>query len=173
MHVCALKVGETILWRIIMRGDQPMVSVRNIAVFIALVGLLFGLAGVGEAAQHRRSQVRHRGAGEREITGRVGAPEMILRGPVASVDSSTGFLVMRRGTGSAAEEIPVEVDAKTTLMRAGQRVSVDAIRPGDRVTIHYAGQPGDVTKTVDVSPGRGAPAKAVRAKGAKGARAGK
>ena len=149
-----------------------MVSVRNVAVFIALVGLLFGLAGVGEAA-HRRAQPRQRGAGQREITGRVGAPEMILRGPVASVDSSTGFLVMRRGTGSAAEEIPVEVDAKTTLMRAGQRVSLDAIRPGDRVAIHYAGQPGDVTKTLDVSPGRGAPAKATRAKGARGARAGK
>jgi hypothetical protein len=72
---------------------------------------------------------------------------------------------MRRGAGSAAEEIPVEVDAKTTLMRAGQRVSLDAVRPGDRVAIHYSGQPGDVTKTVDVSPGRGAPAKATKARG--------
>jgi hypothetical protein len=170
MHVCALKVGETILWRIIMRGDQPMVSVRNVAVFIALVGLLFGLASVGEAAQQRKSQARHRAAGEREITGRVGAPEMVLRGPVASVDPSTGFLVMRRGTGSAAEEIPVEVDAKTTLMRTGQRVTLDAVRPGDRVAIHYSGQPGDVAKTVDVTPGRGASARATKARGGRSKR---
>ena len=147
-----------------------MVSVRNVAVFIALVGLLYGLASMGEAAHRRTSQVRHRGAGEREITGRVGAPEMVLRGPVASVDPSTGFLVMRRGAGSAAEEIPVEVDAKTTLMRAGQRVNLDAVRPGDRVTIHYSGQPGDVAKTVDVTPGRGAPARATKAGGGRSKR---
>ena len=134
-----------------------MVSVRNVAVFIALMGLLFGLASADAATRHRRSQARQRATGQREITGRVGAPEMVLRGPVASVDPNTGFLVMRRGSGSAAEEIPVEIDNKTTLMRAGQRVSVDAIRPGDSVAIHYAGQPGDVTKTVDVNPGRGTP----------------
>jgi hypothetical protein len=98
---------------------------------------------------------------------------MILRGPVASVDPNVGFLVLQKGSGSAAEEIPVEIDAKTTLMRAGQRVSLDAVRPGDRVTIHYSGQPGDVTKTVEVTPGKGAPAKAMKAKGAKSMRAGK
>jgi hypothetical protein len=145
-----------------------MVSARNVAVFIALVGLLLGLTSA-DAAQ-RRSQPRHRGTGEREITGRVGAPEMVLRGSVGSVDPSTGFLVMRRGAGSAAEEIPVDVDTKTTLMRAGQRVALDAVRPGDRVAIHYAGQPGDVTKTVDVNPGKGG---AVKARGGKRVRAGK
>jgi hypothetical protein len=149
-----------------------MVSIRNVAVFIALVGLLFGLASMGEAA-HRKAQPHQRGTGQREITGRLGAPEMILRGPVASVDSNVGFLVLRKGSGSAAEEIPVDVDNKTTLMRAGQRVSLDAIRPGDQVTIHYSGQPGDVTKTVDVTPGKGAPGKAMRAKGAKSTGAGK
>ncbi len=147
-----------------------MVSVRNVAVFIALVGLLFGLASVGEAARHKKSQPHQRGTGQREMTGRVGAPEMILRGPVASVDPNVGFMVLRKGSGSAAEEIPVEIDAKTTLMRAGQRVSLDALRPGDRVTIHYSGQPGDVSKTVDVNPGKGA---AVKAKGGKRMRAGK
>jgi len=79
-------------------------------------------------------------------------------------------MVLRKGSGSAAEEIPVEIDAKTTLMRAGQRVSLDALRPGDRVTIHYSGQPGDVSKTVDVNPGKGA---AVKAKGGTRMRAGK
>jgi len=142
-----------------------MVSVRNVAVFIALVGLLLGLASVGEAAHQRKSQARQRGAGEREMTGRVGAPEMVLRGPVASVDPNVGFLVMRKGSGSAAEEIPIDVENKTTLMRAGQRVSLDAVRPGDLVTIHYSGQPGDVAKTVDVTPGKGAPARATKAKG--------
>jgi hypothetical protein len=139
-----------------------MVSIRNVAVFIALAGLLFGLASAGEAAHRRKSQPHQRGTGQREMTGHVGAPEMILRGPVASVDPNVGFLVMQKGSGSAAEEIPIDVDYKTTLMRAGQRVSLDAVRPGDRVTIRYSGQPGDVTKTVDVTPGKGAPAKAMK-----------
>jgi len=134
-----------------------MASFRKVAVFIACAGLMVGLVSIADAARHGRTS-----SGQREITGRVGAPEMILRGPVVSVDPSLGFLVMRMGAGKDAEEIPVEIDAKTTLSRAGKTVSLSEVKPGDRVMIHYAGSPGDVSKTVAVAPG--SPARPTRAK---------
>jgi len=133
-----------------------MASVRNVVVFIALVGLMVGLAGVADAAHTKshRAQARS-GAQPVEITGRRGAPEMSLRGSVASVSPGTGFIVLRSGTGRNAEEIPVEIDSKTTLTRGGQRASIDSIRAGDRVKIEYSGSPGDVSKTVEVLGGTG------------------
>jgi hypothetical protein len=140
----------------IMQGGQHMVSFRKVAVFIALVGLMFGLAGVADAAHTRahRAQTKPTGDGV-EMTGRRGKPEMILQGPVASVNPATGFIVIRHGAGKDAEEIPVEIDSKTSLMRAGRRANIDEIRAGDRVKISYSGQPGDVSKTVDVMTGAG------------------
>jgi hypothetical protein len=135
-----------------------MVSFRKMAVFIALAGLMVGLVSIADAARRGRPP-----SGEREITGRVGKPEMVLQGPVVSVEPNVGFLVMRHGAGKEAEEIPVEIDAKTTLRRAGASASLSEVRPGDRVTIHYSGQPGDVSKTVDVAPGSAArPARRAR-----------
>jgi hypothetical protein len=132
-----------------MQGGQRMVSVRNIAGLIALVGLVLGLASVTDASQHKKSQPR----GEREVTGRVGKPEMVLQGTVASVDPRVGFIVLRHGAGSRAEDIPVEIDSKTTLMRGGQRASIDTVKPGDRVKVMYTGSPGDVSKRVELAPG--------------------
>lgn len=123
-----------------------MVSFRRMVVFIAFAGLMVGLISIADASQHGRPQ-----AGQREITGRVGAPEMVLRGPVVSVEPNAGFLVVRLGTGPAMEEIPVEVDAKTSVTRAGKRVGLNEVRPGDRALIRYSGQPGDVSKTVEVT----------------------
>jgi len=122
-------------------------------VFIALVGLLFGVASAGTASQPAKAQPR-----QAEITGRVGAPEMVLREPVISVNPSAGFILIRHGAGQQAEEIPLEIDSKTTLTRGGQRVSIDAVKPGDSVRVHYSGRPGEVSKTVEVSPGKAAPA---------------
>jgi hypothetical protein len=134
-----------------------MLSFRKVAVFIALAGLMFGLVSVADAAHtrsHRKSKARSVSEGA-EMTGRRGAPEMILSGPVASVSPSTGFIVIRHGAGKNAEEIPVEIDNKTTLTRAGGRESLDQLKAGDRVRISYAGSPGDVTKTVEVTGGPG------------------
>jgi hypothetical protein len=132
-----------------MQGGQRMVSVRNVAGLIALVGLVLGLAAVADASQHRKSA----GRGEREVTGRVGKPEMVLQGTVTSVNPSVGFIVLRHGSGAGAEEIPVEIDSKTALMRGGQRASVDTLKAGDRVKVMYSGSPGDVSKRVEVGPG--------------------
>ena len=128
-----------------------MVSFRNIAVFIAVVGLMCGLVSMANAAHtpsHRRSASQ-----STEITGRQGKPEMILTGPVLSVSPATGFIVIRHGAGKSAEEIPVEIDSKTTLARGGSRVGIDQIQEGDRVRISYSGSAGDVTKTVEVMGG--------------------
>jgi len=38
-------------------------------------------------------------------------------------------------------------------MRGGKRISVDEVKVGDRIKVSYAGQPGDVSKTVDVMGG--------------------
>jgi hypothetical protein len=38
-------------------------------------------------------------------------------------------------------------------MRGGRRISVDEVKVGDRIKVSYAGQPGDVSKTVDVMGG--------------------
>jgi hypothetical protein len=72
------------------------------------------------------------------------------------VSPNVGFIVIRHGAGAGAEEIPVEIDSKTSLMRGGQRASLDAIRPGDRVRVEYSGSPGDVSKQVQVNPGAAA-----------------
>ncbi len=132
-----------------------MVSSRNVAVFIAVVGLMFGLVSMADAAHtksHRRSKATARSESV-EMTGRRGKPEMILTGPVASVSPASGFIVIRHGAGRNAEEIPVEIDDKTTLTRGGGRVGLDQLRAGDRVRISYAGSPGDVMKTVEVMGG--------------------
>jgi hypothetical protein len=132
---------------------SDMLSFRIVVVFIALVGLMFGLGSVADASSHQRERTRSRDPGV-EITGRRGAPEMVLQGPVVSVSPATGFIVIRQGTGRNAEEIPIEIDSKTSFMRAGKRASLDEIKTGDRVKVRYSGGPGDVTKTVDVMAGR-------------------
>jgi hypothetical protein len=60
---------------------------------------------------------------------------------------------MRHGAAKDAEELPVNIDYKTTLMRGGRKISVDEVKVGDRIKVSYAGQPGDVSKTVDVMGG--------------------
>jgi hypothetical protein len=134
-----------------------MVSFRNIAIFIACAGLMVGFVGVADAA-HTKSHKRARGEST-EITGRQGKPEMILTGPVTSVSPATGFIVISHGAGKTAEEIPVEIDSKTTLTRGGSRVSLDELKTGDRVRISYTGSAGDVMKTVEVLGGPGMRAK--------------
>ncbi|MBI3326700.1 MAG: hypothetical protein HYZ81_08365 [Nitrospinae bacterium] len=127
-----------------------MLNIRKAIVFLALGVMLVGAVGVSVAAQRPTAQPR-----QPEITGRMGAPEMILRGPVVFVNQAGGFIVMRKGVGRQAEEVPIEVDAKTALTRAGQRVKIDTVKPGDMVMVHYAGRPGEVAKMVEVTPGKG------------------
>jgi hypothetical protein len=137
----------------IMQGVQQMLSFRNVAVFIGVVGLLFGLVGVADAAHtksHRKSRAE---SGDREMRGGPGKPEMILQGPVTQVSPAVGFIVIRHGAGRDAEEIPVEIDSRTTLMIAGKRANIDEVKTGDRVKIRYSGQVGDVSKTVDITGG--------------------
>jgi hypothetical protein len=128
-----------------------MLSFRKVAVFIALVGLMFGLASVANAAHTKSHRMSRAESGE--MRGGPGKPEMILQGPVVSVSPATGFIVIQHGAGKNAEEIPVEVDSRTTLMKAGKKASIDEVRTGDRVKIRYSGQAGDVSKTVDVMAG--------------------
>jgi hypothetical protein len=130
-----------------------MVSFRNIAVFIGVVGLMFGVVSMVDAA-HTRAHKRAI-AEPGEMRGGPGKPEMILQGPVLSVSPGTGFIVIRHGAGRDAEEIPIEIDRQTTLMRGGRSANVDDIRVGDRVRVRYSGQVGDVSKTVDVVTGAG------------------
>ena len=134
-----------------------MLSFRKVAVLIALVGFVLGLAAVSYAAHtpsHRRARATTESGEPERLPGRgPGAPEMILRGPVVSVNPAAGFIVLQHGTGKNAEEIPVEVDNKTTITRAGRRRTVDEIRVGDRVKISYTGQAASVSKTVDVTSG--------------------
>jgi hypothetical protein len=140
----------------IMQGSQGMQSFRKVAVFMALVGFMLGLAAVADAAHssaHRRARAAESGDPER-LPGRgPGAPEMILRGPVVSVNPASGFIVLQHGTGRNAEELPVELDNKTTITRAGRKLTIDEIKVGDRVKISYTGQAAAVSKTVDVSAG--------------------
>ena len=126
-----------------------MVSFRKVAVFIGVVALMFGLASIGDAA-HTRA---HRSAESGEMRGGPGKPEMILQGPVLSVSPAAGFIVIRHGAGRNAEEIPIEVDRQTTLMRGGRSANIDDIKVGDRVKVRYSGQVGDVSKTIDVMTG--------------------
>jgi hypothetical protein len=92
---------------------------------------------------------------------------MILQGPVLQVSPATGFIVIRHGGGRDAEEIPIEIDSRTTLMKAGKRASIDEVKTGDRVKISYTGSPGDVSKMIDVSGGPGMRAGAGKASGKK------
>jgi hypothetical protein len=129
-----------------------MVSFRNIAVFIGIVGMMFGLASMVDAAQRAPKRASTE---PEEMRGGPGKPEMILQGPVLSVSPGTGFIVIRHGAGRDTEEIPIEIDRQTTLMRGGRSANVDDIRVGDRVRVRYSGQLGDVSKTVDVMTGAG------------------
>jgi hypothetical protein len=135
----------------IMQGGLHMVSFRKVAVFLGVVGLLFGVVSMVDAAHtkaHKRSA-----AESGELRRGPGAPEMILTGPVTSVSPAAGFLVMNYGVGKNAEEIPIDFDYKTTLMRGGRKIGIDDVKVGDRIRVRYAGQPGDVGKTVDVIGG--------------------
>jgi hypothetical protein len=135
-----------------------MVSLRKVAVFIGIVGLLFGLTSIVDAAHTRAHRSAQAGSSEPErLPGRgPGKPEMILQGPVVSVSSATGFLVMRHGGGKDAEEIPIDLDNRTTLTRGGRKITLDEVRVDDRIKVSYTGQPGDVSKTVEVTGGPGA-----------------
>ena len=82
---------------------------------------------------------------------------MILQGPVAAVSPATGFIVMRHGAGKDAEEIPISFDHLTTLTRGGKKISIDEVKVGDRIRVSYTGQPGEVSKMVDVLGGPGGP----------------
>jgi hypothetical protein len=130
-----------------------MLSFRNVAVFIGLVGLVFGLAGVVDAAHTQAHRKARAESGDREMRGGPGKPEMILQGPVTQVSPAVGFIVMRYGAGRDAEEIPIEIDSRTTLMKAGKRATVDEVKTGDRIKVSYSGQVGDVSKTVDIMAG--------------------
>src|SRR5262245_11236996 len=123
----------------IMQGGQQMLNFRNGAIFIGLVVLMFGLAGVVDAA-HTKAHKRYSATSEdREMRGGPGKPEMILQGPVMQVSPATGFIVIRHGGGRDAEEIPVEIDSKTTLTKAGKRANIDEVKTGDHVQVRYSG----------------------------------
>ena len=133
-----------------------MVRILRATVFLALVGMLCSTATVGAASQQGKPQKPQ--ARQPEITGRMGAPELMLQGPVLSVNPGAGFLLIRHGAGKDATEEPVEIDSKTTLTRGGQRVNIDAVKPGDTVRIHYSGRAGEVMKVVEIAAGKGMPA---------------
>jgi Domain of unknown function (DUF5666) len=132
-----------------------MVSFRKVAVFIGIVGLLFGVASTVDAAHTQAHRSAQAGSSEPErLPGRgPGAPEMILTGPVTSVSPGTGFIVMSHGAGKNAEEIPIDIDNRTTLMRGGKKLTIDELKVGDRIRVSYTGQAGDVTKMVEVTGG--------------------
>jgi len=134
-----------------MQGGLHMVSFRKVAVFLAVVGLLVSVVGIVDAAHTKAHKKSSAESGE---MGRgPGKPEMILQGPVLAVSSAAGFIVMRHGAGKEAEELPVNVDHKTNLMRGGKTISIDEVKVGDRIRVSYTGQPGEVSKTVDVMGG--------------------
>ena len=128
-----------------------MVSFRKVAVFISVVGLLFGVASMVDAA-HTKA---HKGSSAEsgEMRGGPGKPEMILQGPVLAVSPAEGFMVMRHGAGKDPEELPINIDYKTTLMRGGKKISIDEVKVGDRIRVSYTGQPGEVSKMVEVMGG--------------------
>jgi hypothetical protein len=128
-----------------------MVRFRKVAVFMGVVALMFGVASIVDAA-HTKAH-RSASAEPEEMRGGPGKPEMILQGPVLSVSPATGFIVIRHGAGRDPEEIPIEIDRKTTLMRGGRSANIDDIKVGDRVKVRYSGQVGDVSKTIDVMTG--------------------
>jgi hypothetical protein len=130
-----------------------MAGFGKVTVFIALVGLMVGLAGVADAAHTKSHRASRADLEEERMRGGRGAPEMILRGPVVSVDPAVNFIVIQHGAGKGAEEIPVEIDSRTTLMKGGKRINIDEVRKGDRVKISYTGQVADVSKTIDIASG--------------------
>jgi hypothetical protein len=140
----------------IMQGGLQMVSFRKVAVFIGVVGFLFGVASVVDAAHtpaHKRARAES-SSDPSTLPGRgPGKPEMILQGPVTAVSPATGFIVMRHGAGKDPEELPIDLDHKTTLTRGGKKISIDEIKVGDRIRVSYSGQPGEVSKMVEVMGG--------------------
>jgi hypothetical protein len=167
MQLTTLKVGETRSWGMVRQGGLHMGSFRTVAVFIGVLGLLFGVSGIVDAAHtkaHRQS------SGDPGEMGRgPGKPEMILQGPVLDVKPPAGFIVMRHGAGKDAEELPISVDHKTTLTRGGKTISIDEVRVGDQVRVRFSGQPGEVSKMVDVL---GGPSMRAGSRGASGTRRG-
>jgi hypothetical protein len=130
-----------------------MASFGKVAVFIAVVGLMVGLAAVADAAHTRSHRQSRADSEEMRMRGGRGAPEMILRGPVSSVSPAVGFIVIQHGAGKNAEEIPVEIDSRTTIMRGGKKLTIDEVKAGDRVKISYTGQVADVSKMIDITAG--------------------
>ena len=55
--------------------------------------------------------------------------------------------------GKIPKSFLIDIDYKTTLMRGGKKISIDEVKVGDRIKVSYTGQPGDVSKTVDVMGG--------------------
>jgi hypothetical protein len=145
----------------IMQGGLHMVSFRKVAVLIGVVGLLFGMASMVDAAHtksHAKTQASAQSKADEMNPSRLpgqgpGKPEMILQGPVTAVSPAAGFIVMRHGAGKDPEELPVDIDYKTTLMRGGKKISIDEVKVGDRIRVSYTGQPGEVSKMVDVMGG--------------------
>jgi hypothetical protein len=138
-----------------------MGSFQKVAVFISVVGLLFGAASLADAA-HTKSHAKTQAAAQSNadpmnptrLPGQgPGAPEMILQGPVLAVSPPAGFIVMRHGTGKDPEELPIDVDSRTTVTRGGKTISIDEIKVGDRIRVSYTGQPGEVSKMVDIMGG--------------------
>lgn len=147
----------------IMQGGLHMVSFRKVAVFLGVVGFLFGVVSTVDAAHtkaHKKSSVE-----SAEMRGGPGAPEMILQGPVLAVSPAAGFIVLRHGAGKDPEELPVDIDYKTTLKRGGKNINVDEVKVGDRIKVSYTGQPGDVSKMVDVMGGPSMRAGSSKARG--------
>ena len=144
-----------------MQGGLLMVIFRKVAVFIGVVGLLFGVVGIVDAAHtksHAKTQAGAQSKADEMNPSRLpgqgpGKPEMILQGPVLAASPGTGFIVMRNGAGKDAEEIPIDLDHKTTLTRGGKNISIDEVKVGDRIKVSYTGQPGEVSKMVEVMGG--------------------
>ena len=86
-----------------------MVSFRKVAVFIGVVGFLFGVASMVDAAHTKaHKSARAESSDPSTLPGRgPGKPEMILQGPVTAVSPATGFIVMRHGAGKDPEELPI------------------------------------------------------------------
>jgi hypothetical protein len=144
-----------------------MVSFRKVAVFIGVVGLLVSVVGIVDAAHtkaHKSAVSKAESSSDPStLPGRgPGKPEMILQGPVLAVSPQTGFVVMRHGGGKDAEEIPIDVTHQTTMTRGGKNISIDEVKVGDRIRVSYAGQPGDVSKRVEVLGGPAAARRGAR-----------
>jgi len=144
-----------------MQGGLHMVSFRKVAVFIGVVGLSWGITSIVDAA-HTKSHAKTRASAQSQadpmnpsrLPGQgPGKPEMILQGPVLAVSPAAGFIVMRQGARQDAEELPINIDSKTTVTRGGKTVNLDEIKVGDRIRVSYTGQPGEVSKMVDIMGG--------------------